>query len=45
LADNDKAKPYVKKGLGEVAAEPNRVPEERAETKMEAKTSLQWPPN
>jgi hypothetical protein len=38
-ANNDKVKPDVEKGLGEVAAEPYRVPEEKTEAKIEAGTS------
>jgi hypothetical protein len=45
LANNDKAKPDAKKGLEEVAAEQNRIPKEKAETKTKVGTSLQWPPN
>jgi hypothetical protein len=39
--NNDKAKPVVEKGLGEVAAELNRVPEEKTKAKTEAKTNSQ----
>jgi hypothetical protein len=42
--NNDEAKPDAEKGLGEVAVEQSRVPEEKAETKTEARTSSQWLP-
>jgi hypothetical protein len=39
--NNNKAKPVVEKGLGEVAAELNRVLEEKTKAKTEAKTNSQ----
>jgi hypothetical protein len=44
-ANDDEAKLNAERGPGEVAAEPDRVPEEKTEAKTEAGTSLQWPPN
>jgi hypothetical protein len=38
---NDKAKPDAVKGPGEVTAKLDRVPEEKAETRTVARTSLQ----
>jgi hypothetical protein len=44
-SNNDEAKPDAEKSLEEVAAEQDRVPEAKIETKIEAGTCLQWPPN
>jgi hypothetical protein len=44
-ADNDNVVPNVERSPEEVAAKPNKVLEEKAETKTEARTSSQWSPN
>jgi hypothetical protein len=42
---NDEAKPNTEKSPEEVAAEQDKVPEAKEETRTEAGTSLQQPPN
>jgi hypothetical protein len=42
---DDEAKPDVEKSPEEVTTEQDRVPEVKAETKTEARTSSRWPPN
>jgi hypothetical protein len=44
-SNNDEAKPDAEKSLEEVAAEQDRVPEAKIETKIESETCSQWPPN
>jgi hypothetical protein len=43
--NNDKAKPDTVKGLGEVVAESDRVPEGKTEAKTEVRTNSQPSPN
>jgi hypothetical protein len=42
---DDEAKPDVENSPEEVTTEQDRVPEVKAETKTEARTSSRWPPN
>jgi hypothetical protein len=45
LTDNDNVVPNMERSPEEVAAKLNKVPEEKAETKIEVRTNSQRPPN
>jgi hypothetical protein len=44
-SSNDETKPYMEKGLEEVAVEKNKCSEAKIETRTDAETSSRRPPN